>query len=123
MEESLKILIVDDEPQILELFELELRGKGHQCFLALCGDQALELLKRESVDVIITDLNMPNGTGAYLIDEVHKLPKPPKIFVITGSDPFSVYNFKNKGIVETFMKPFDFEIILKRVEDQIKKCG
>lgn len=61
--EKHKILIVDDEPDILEFMQYNLEKEGFEVFLASSGKQALEVAKRELPDLIILDVMMPGMTA------------------------------------------------------------
>jgi DNA-binding NtrC family response regulator len=66
-----KIIIVDDEPIIAEEATETLTDEGYKCFVASNVDDALGLVKKtKDIDIILTDLRMPNKTGADLIEAV-----------------------------------------------------
>ncbi len=62
-----KILIIDDEPQIVQLLEAALIGQGHSIFTSSGGEDGAGLAKSQLPALIITDMNMPGGTGWDLI--------------------------------------------------------
>ncbi len=72
------ILIVDDEKNILELYDQELQDEGYKTFLALNGKECLETIRNEALDLIILDIRMPKMDGleaiGNIIDINNKIP-------------------------------------------------
>ena len=64
-----RVLVVDDERSMRELLSIVLRRDGYEVFVASDGKQAVEVLKRERVDVLITDIRMPEMTGVDVLRE------------------------------------------------------
>src|SRR6058998_1946566 len=68
--EPLRILAVEDEPEVLDVLRAMLSKAGHTVFTAASGREALDLFEREPVDLVLTDLGMPGMTGLALAAEV-----------------------------------------------------
>ena len=81
--ESLRILAVEDEPEVLDVVRAMLASAGHTVMSAASGREALELFEREPVDVVVTDLGMPGMTGLALAEEV-KRRRPVPVLLLTG---------------------------------------
>lgn len=84
-----RILLVDDSPTILNLLGLVFREQGYEVLQARDGQEALEKLERERVDIIITDVNMPRMDGFALISAVRAQPELanlPIVVLTTESD-------------------------------------
>src|SRR4030042_3400317 len=100
------ILIVDDEPHsLLGLCQI-LTDEGYKTLPAKNGMEALEKLKTESADIIITDQKMPDLSGMELLAEVKKLERPVPVILITafGSVSMAVEALK-QGAYYFFEKP------------------
>lgn len=85
-----RILLVDDSPTILNLLSLVFREQGYEVIQARDGQEALDKLERERVDLIITDVNMPRLDGFALISAVRARPELadlPIVVLTTESDP------------------------------------
>ena len=67
-----KILVVDDEPEIAELVEVYLKSEGFTVFKCYTGTEALDLLGRESVDLAILDVMLPDISGFALCGEIRR---------------------------------------------------
>lgn len=80
----MKILIVDDELHMRELVSAMLESPEHELFSAENGHAALTILRQEHVDVVITDLVMPEKNGIDLILEIRQLAPHAKIVAMSG---------------------------------------
>jgi two-component system, probable response regulator PhcQ len=78
------VLIVDDEPNVVEGLGVVLRSEPYTVLTATSGRQALDLLERQSVDVIVTDEEMPGMRGSELLAQVRKLYPETMRLVLTG---------------------------------------
>ena len=81
--EPLRVLAVEDEPEVLDVIRAMLTAAGHTVTSAASGREALELFDREPVDVVVTDLGMPGMTGLALAREV-KRRRPVPVVLLTG---------------------------------------
>ena len=64
------ILIVDDEKNILELYDQELQDEGYRTFLAQNGKECLEIIRNEALDLIVLDIRMPKMDGLEAIGNI-----------------------------------------------------
>ena len=78
------ILIVDDEVSITKMVEQLLAIQGHQVVCATNGIEALKILGCQAIDLVITDIVMPEMDGYELIMELRKRPDSPKIIAMSG---------------------------------------
>jgi CheY-like chemotaxis protein len=110
---SIKILIVDDEPELVDIMSQMLEMRGAQTFQASNGVQAFEVwTSNPTIDVVITDVTMP-GQGADGITLVRKIrevsPIAPPIIMITGYSNQTRAEAIAAGAAEVFPKPFRIE--------------
>lgn len=73
MNKKLRILIVDDEKDVLMFTSEGFESQGHHVTVASSGNEAIEILKEKAFDVIVSDLQMPNGDGLSLLSYVNTL--------------------------------------------------
>ncbi|HIE53288.1 MAG TPA: sigma-54-dependent Fis family transcriptional regulator [Armatimonadetes bacterium] len=112
-----KILLVDDEEDILLTMQGVLRKKGYRVTTALNGREALDCLARESFPLVITDLRMPQMSGEELLQQVRSLWPRTAVMVLTGYGSVeSAVEAMRQGAVDYLTKPFDPEEILLRIE-------
>lgn len=69
-----KVLIVDDEPKIIEVVKSFLESKGFTVFVAENGRQALDIIDRENIALIVLDLMLPDMTGEAMCIQIRKNP-------------------------------------------------
>ncbi len=119
--ERTKVLVADDEKVIRELFVRFLSGYNYEVFTAVDGFDALNKLKRDNFDVLITDIKMPEMDGMELIHKIKKIKKDIIIIVITGYGTIETAKEAIKqGCFDYITKPFNIEdinIVIKRAFD------
>jgi len=117
MKPDLHILIVEDEPDLREVFSEMLRMLGCDVSEAGNGKQALEALKSKKFDALFTDLQMPEMDGGALIRAIYEmhLPENPYIYVMTGridKDPRLEMDSHVADLVKSVLpKPFSYRQI------------
>jgi len=101
------ILVVDDEPMVQFLLSSLLQDEGHTVLIASNGCEALQILEREPVDLLITDTHMPRLSGADLVRIVHQHhPTLPIVVMDSYPDAF-LEDTTADGVFATLVKPFD----------------
>ncbi len=79
-----RILVVDDVLSTTKIVEQLLTAKGHQVICTVKGKEALKIVASQTIDLVITDIVMPEMDGYELIRELHKQSDPPKIIAMSG---------------------------------------
>lgn len=104
-----KVLIVDDEPEILSALKRALRNKDFDIYTANNGVEALQLLAKQPVDIIVSDLSMPEMTGVELFAEAAKLyPETIRIMLTAYTELDLILESINSGRVWGYLqKPWD----------------
>ena len=117
-----KILVVDDEVSILKLLNISFTRAGYQVLTAESGEEALDLLKKETIHVMFFDLNLPNMDGLELCRKVkHQMPMA-VIYAITGyASLFHLAECLEAGFEDYFKKPVNISTLIKRTEDAFTK--
>lgn len=120
--EPLRILTVEDEPEVLDLVRAMLTHAGHSVVGAASGREALELFARDGVDLVITDLGMPGMTGLALAEQL-KAQRPVPIVLMTGWAE-DLDDVTAAGVDVVLAKPFTreklFEAIAHAVPDRVR---
>ena len=86
MREKDKVGIIDDDPNILEIFGKKLESEGFQIVTASDGKTGLEMVKREKPSIILLDIMMPEKNGVEVLNELQKNPETSRIPVIILSN-------------------------------------
>ena len=117
-----KILIVDDEISILNLFKKAFERKGYAVGTAETAEEALENLKTEQFKVMFLDLLLPGMDGLDLCREIRKDAPNALIFAITGhANQFELMDCLDAGFDGYFLKPIDIAVLYKIVEEALNK--
>ena len=117
-----RILLVDDEVEITEINKRYLTQAGYEVNVAHDGQEALELFQKYSIDLIITDIMMPNMDGYDLIGEVQYLaPDQPFLFITAKtSEPDKIYSL-SMGADDFITKPFSPRELVLRVNNILRR--
>jgi len=118
-QKNITVLIVDDEPDIIELMDEEFRYHGYTTLTALCGNDAVKILEKNKVDLVISDFKMPNGNGMMVLSYVNQMKERPMFFFVSGQADVSVSDALNAGAKKFFSKPFDLDELIKDIETQL----
>lgn len=117
-----KILIVDDEASVRELFSGVFTDDGYEVISAEDGNSALDILKQDNIDVIFLDLKLFGMNGIDLCRQIRETKPVSMIFAITGWAPlFEIEECREAGFDDYFEKPLDMEMLLGVVADAFKK--
>lgn len=115
-----KILAVDDSASMRQMVSFTLKGAGHDVFEASDGVEALNLAKGQSgVDLVISDINMPNMDGIALIKELRNLPNykfTPILMLTTESGKAKKTEGKSAGATGWIVKPFNPDQLLATIK-------
>jgi DNA-binding NtrC family response regulator len=120
-----RILVVDDDEQIVRAVRKILTREGYEITVAGDGVDALNKLQNESYDMVITDIIMPNKEGLELISEIYQIKASMPIIAISGGGkmPSSIYlDVADKiGAYATLRKPFRADELLTVVNQCFSK--
>lgn len=118
------ILIVDDETMIREGIKAVLPWSDigiKEVLLAESGEEALEIMSKTKVDILITDINMPHMTGIELVSCVSEKYQETKSIILTGYDEFDyARECLRAGVAEFLLKPVDEDALLDSVKKQLQ---
>lgn len=113
------ILVVDDEPAIRELSKNLLEGKGYNILVADGGEAALKVLESNDIDLMLSDVIMPNMDGYKLAAKVRKKYPKIKIQLVSGFDDDRKRTEEDELLYKTLLhKPFNSSSLF----DAVKKC-
>jgi len=117
-----KILLVDDEVQILEMLQEAFSLYNYQVKTAESSEQALEVLAKESIMVMFLDLKLPGMSGIDLCRQIRKDNQIAVIHALTGyGNFFGLLECRAAGFDDFFMKPVALKTLFKAAEDAFEK--
>ena len=114
-----KILAVDDSASMRQMVSFTLKGAGYEVTDAEDGQKALDLAKKDSFDMVLSDVNMPIMDGIQLIKELRRLPAykfTPILMLTTESGTQKKMEGKQAGATGWIVKPFNPDQLLKTVQ-------
>lgn len=112
-----RVLLVDDEAALVSTFARFLRGRGVEVLTATSAVQALSVLERQDVDLVLTDVRMPGRTGLWLCGVVQERWPQVPVLLMTGADRTGLdwEGCSGEG-VEILTKPFDLDVMLRAIQ-------
>ena len=116
---KITVLIVDDEPDILELMDEEFKYCSYKTVTAICGNDAIAILDRQKIDIVVSDYKMSNGNGMAVLSHVNKMAVKPLFFFVSGQADVSVEDAIRAGAKKFFPKPFDLDELIKDIEKDL----
>ncbi len=112
-----RVLVVDDEKGIRDLFCRVLETAGYEVETAESGEQALEILEQNKFQLLLFDLNLPGIDGIELCKKVRKILPISIIIAITGyASLFHLHDCRQAGFDDYFIKPVSIKTLLAEVE-------
>jgi two-component system response regulator VicR len=117
-----KIMVVDNEPDIVDLTRTVLELGGYEVATAYSGEECLRYLEKEKVDLILLDIMMPGMSGWDVFNRIKKKSKDVKVAfmsVLEISDKRKQVLIE-EGLADYIMKPFDKDTLLDRIDHMLK---
>ena len=116
-----KILVVDDEKMQCVLMKRMLQNDGHTVYTATCGNEGLQIAKSKKIDLVFTDIVMPEMDGIELIRKLKSTNKDLLIVVVSGDDRGKTYFPKayKLGVKACLEKPIDKKEFLELIEELV----
>lgn len=116
------VLLLDDDEDARNSMTRYLKKEGYDVFSGADGEEGLEVFRRQRIDVIVTDVMMPNVGGLALLEEVKKAPGETAVILITGfGNEEMVINAMREGADNFLTKPVDIEHLLVAVDKAYEK--
>ncbi len=117
------ILVVDDDPNILQLLEARLCLTGFTVWTATDGRQALEKMAEHDVDLVLSDVKMPGLSGKELLKEVtESWPGIPVVLLTAYGDVQDAVSSMHQGAADYMTKPFDGRDLVERIQNLLAKA-
>lgn len=118
----MNILLVDDDQDIVDHIVLGLNGFGYNVDHVLSGERVLELIKKNTYDLVLLDWNMPGMTGLDVLVEIREIYLPselPVIMVTSMNETEKIVYALDQGCNDYITKPITIETVAARVKTQI----
>ncbi|SMO76156.1 response regulator transcription factor [Fodinibius sediminis] len=117
-----KIIIVEDEPSLVFTLEDTLENEGYETFIAEKGDEAVEIVKNEDLDLMILDLMLPGMSGYDVCKKVRSMNYTFPIIMLTARDQeIDKVTGLNIGADDYMTKPFGVKELLARIQARLRR--
>src|SRR5438552_10775741 len=113
-----RVLLVDDDPEIIDAIRYALESHGYQIFIARDGNQGLAMAEREDPDLVILDMMMPKRSGFLVLEKLRRTrPVPVRVIMITANEGsrHKVYA-EMLGVDDYLRKPFAMDRLIESVK-------
>lgn len=112
-----RILLVDDDPEIVESMRLTLEARGYEILVARDGNQGLVMAERENPDLLILDMMMPKRSGFLVLEKLlRSKPSLPAIMITANEGSRHKAYAEMLGVKDYLRKPFPMDRLLESVE-------
>jgi two-component system, OmpR family, KDP operon response regulator KdpE len=118
-----RVLVVDDEPQILRALRINLRVREYEVDVAASGAEALKVASRHPPDLVILDLGLPDLDGVEVIQGLRGWTKAPIIVLSGRADSTDKVEALDAGADDYITKPFGVEELLARMRAAVRRTG
>lgn len=122
MVEAIRVLLVDDEAEFLETLVKRLKKRRVDVQGVRSGEEALEFIRRQPVDVVVLDVKMPGMDGIQTLKAIKSMDPLVEVIMLTGHASVEVaIQGMELGAFDYLMKPMDIDELLYKVQDAYKK--
>ena len=115
------ILVVDDDKEIVGAIEIYLKNEGYNILKAYNGEEALNVINKNEVHLIILDIMMPKKDGLETLEELRKTKNIPVILLSAKSEDYDKIGGLNQGADDYITKPFNPLELIARVKSQLRR--
>ena len=122
--DRLKIAVVDDEKDLLDLYQAELEDFGFHAETYAFPEKAFEAIQSGKFDIVISDVRMPKLTGLDLLKKLQDtIPEVPTFLFVTGYSQYNRKEMLETGAKEVFYKPIDISEIVDWIKNNHPQAG
>lgn len=112
-----RILLVDDDREIVETIQIALEAQGYEISIARDGNQGLSMVEREDPDLVILDMMMPKRSGFLVLEKLRRTrPVPTRVIMITANEGSRHKAYaESLGVDDYLRKPFAMDQLIESV--------
>lgn len=116
-----RVLVVDDDISILSFLSILLERNGYTVFACSSGNEGLSIVKKENIDVVLTDVRMPGISGIKFLEQIHEEKRDLPVILMTAyADLDTAIEAIKKGVFDFILKPYRPEQVLHAVKKAVK---
>lgn len=114
------VLIVDDDDDLREIFEMVVSQAGYRSLCAGSGNEGLRIFKENQVDLVVSDVKMPDGDGKFLLQSIKKLNADQPVIMMTGYSGSVLADLEESGAEMVLRKPFPMDELLSVIKKNLE---
>ncbi|MDG1898524.1 MAG: response regulator [Phycisphaerales bacterium] len=120
--EGVRILVVDDDPDVLDGIDLALRSEGATTLRANDGNEAVMLWRKEAPEAVVLDMMLPKRSGFLVLEELIEAENPPVVVMVTANEGKRHMSYaKSMGVHAYLNKPVPLETLIQTIYDLLKE--
>jgi len=120
--EAMKVLFVDDEMDYLETLMKRMKKRGVDVVGVGSGEQALDYLNKQPVDVVVMDVRMPGIGGINTLREIKKIEPLMEVIMLTGHASIeAAIEGMESGAFDYLIKPIDIDELIEKLNEAVKR--
>jgi two-component system response regulator GlrR len=117
-----KILVLDDEKNLLKVIKMRLEANGYEVATALQAEAAVDIAKKEEIDLALVDLKLVGKNGIEVMEELHQISPEMPIIILTAYGTIkSAVEAMKRGAYSYLTKPFDYRDLLLQIKNGLEK--
>lgn len=114
------ILVVDDNEDVRDLISYDLLRRGYNVLFATNGNDAFNVLNNEKIDLLLSDIQMPECDGITLMKKIQESEHNPVCLLMTGFNSLPPDQIKKMGVNGVFDKPIDRTVLFNVIDKALK---
>ncbi|MFE5317303.1 response regulator transcription factor [Paenibacillus sp. NPDC056579] len=122
-----KVVVVDDEPNIVEVIRLYLEHAGYEPFIVYRGNEVMDMIRNEAPDLVLLDVMLPDCSGFELCSAIRSESGPisqtPIIFLTAKGESIDKLRAFNLGVDDYIVKPFDPNELIARIKAVLRRTS
>lgn len=120
--DKIRLLIVDDEAEVAEILSLRLSRRGFDTSAVFSGQECLDFLNKQTVDIVMLDVKMPGIGGLEVLDAITLEHPSIAVIMLSGHvDPEAAMDGISRGAFCYELKPIDIDTICNKIEDAVRQ--
>jgi len=118
--ENITVLVVDDDGILRKSIATNLKLEDFNVFSASNGTEAIEIVKSNQIDFVLSDIRMPGIDGVKLLEKIRDYDAAlPAVVLMSGFSEYSKEEVVSKGALDLILKPFDVDRIVKLIQRSV----
>ena len=119
--EGRRILLVDDDPDILESMQLAMQSAGAEVITAADGNTAVSMYHASPPDAVVLDMMLPRRSGFLVLEKIQEDQSPPPVLMITANQGRRHMQYaRNLGVSDYLVKPVSLGLLIEKIKGLIE---